>query len=281
MKECNLIPLDLSFVRSGSPPSCTGHISPGGCRSADDVEMGSPISWCGSLVVPERPRTSEPAGDVRPHPTPRAAGIPPEKWRILPGRYVAFALNTDSLVASAAEGSDHRAALEAFAGRRYLGLVVTSTLHPLEDESGAYAEDVVAMYVGAAPPPGPAAPLCLPIAPCRLDCEGEAADGVLTPVRPFPFANRRQWTAFGAECKVDEDVFAALEEVFGRDFAALEALCADMHAPLLDADESGVVTTAKLRVAPPTSRFQQRLIETIQEAQGQEDEGAEMESGDS
>ncbi|TFK90534.1 hypothetical protein K466DRAFT_596866 [Polyporus arcularius HHB13444] len=215
-------PLDLSHPRS---------ISPGGCPSAD-FEMGSPGSWCGSLILPDRPRTSEsrrPSWSASNAPE----SVPKSTWRVMPGSYIAFSLDLSGRANYYLPNSRAAQALLTFKGGRYLGLVAGSWVTRSDDDTH-YTEILSVLFVARTPPPIPEAEdHFVPIAPCsdpEFSVEGR------TPIRTkplFPLKDRLQWTTFGTLLqietlvestlgfKMDDDEFNDLENLLKADMSAL------------------------------------------------------------
>ncbi|KAI0754786.1 hypothetical protein C8Q80DRAFT_1266349 [Daedaleopsis nitida] len=224
MKKIDIPPLNLYPPRP---------ISPGGCPSAGDFEMHSPISWCGSLVLPDRPRSAQsrrPSFSASDSP----GGAPPSAWRVLPGSYVAFQLNLTEIANNYPPDSKAAQLLLTFQGGRYIGLVVNSFL-TRDPTDTHYIEDITVLYVSDAPPPLPEAErFFLPIAPFEI--EGVETEG-RRPIKTkemFPLPNRVQWTTFGARLqiktliesklafKMDDDEFSQVEVIVTADMAAVE-----------------------------------------------------------
>ncbi|RPD62578.1 hypothetical protein L226DRAFT_532436 [Lentinus tigrinus ALCF2SS1-7] len=192
-------PLDLSHPRP---------ISPGGCPSAGDFEMGSPTrSWCGSLILPERPRTSEsrrPSWSASNAPD----SIPKDTWRVLPGSYVAFSLDVAGSANCYPPNSRAAEALLTFNGGRYIGLVVGSFVTRSEDDT-RYNEDLTVLFVARTPPPIPeAADYFIPIAPCSDEESWERKSIDTKPL--FPLKDRLQWTTFGTLLRIETFVESSL-----------------------------------------------------------------------
>ncbi|KAI8978720.1 hypothetical protein BD414DRAFT_494182 [Trametes punicea] len=242
VRDNSLPPLDVQIVRS---------ISPGGCPSAGDVDMASPISWAS---LPERPRTSE---SRRPSFSACNAPdtIPPSAWRIQPGHYIAFSIDKEAAAAAAgyADGSKEKEAIVQFPVGRYIGLVVGSYVQRADDDS-RWLEELVVMYVARAAPAVPGTELWyVPIAPSQE--EGDACRGF--PLRTktlFPWKDRAQWTTFGTRLQiqtlhesklsfdVDDDEFTRFEHILTADH--------DDMAEKLKTDEAFKDAIDKLR--PPS-----------------------------
>ena len=195
--------------------------------------MGSPRSWCSSLVLPDRPRTSE---SHRPSfSASKAPGtFPSSTWRVQPGSYIAFSLQVSELAKYHAPDSNAAKALLTFQGGRYLGLVVGSYVTRSPDDT-RWIEDLSVLFVSDLEPPFPeVAGHYVPIAPYQ---------GVEPPPRKpittkdmFPLKNRLQWTTFGTRLqietlvesslgfKMDDDEFNHFEAVVCADMAALRTL---------------------------------------------------------
>ncbi|KAI0819239.1 hypothetical protein BC628DRAFT_1333481, partial [Trametes gibbosa] len=219
VRETPLPQLDIAVTRS---------ISPGGCPSAGDVDMASPTSWAS---LPNRPRTSE---SRRPSFSASNApdSIPPSAWRIQPGQYVAFSLDTEAVAATTShpDGSNEKNAIIQFPVGRYIGLVVGSYVQRADDNMG-WLEELVVLYVASVPPPVAGAEgFCLPIAPFQNQTNG--GHGPRDPIKTrtlFPWKDRVQWTTFGTRLQIQhlhesklmfdmvEDEFARCEDLVSAD----------------------------------------------------------------
>ncbi|KAI0647879.1 hypothetical protein C8Q79DRAFT_537155 [Trametes meyenii] len=239
-------PLPLLNIQAARP------ISPGGCPSAGDVDMASPTMWAS---LPDRPRTSEsrrPSFSVSNAPD----TVPPSAWRIQPGQYVAFTIDTEAAALNYPEGSKEREAVLQFAVGRYIGLVVGSYVQRSEDNS-RWLEELVIMFVAPAVPSLVGAErYCMPIAPFHGDVDVMERGPPLRTKTLFPWANRAQWTTFGTRLQVetlhdsqllfdmDEDEFARFEQRVTSDWEHMDANAALM------ANEDVKNIVAKLRPPP-------------------------------
>ncbi|KAH9851748.1 hypothetical protein C2E23DRAFT_886296 [Lenzites betulinus] len=227
VRETPLPQLDIPVARS---------ISPGGCPSAGDVDMASPTSWAS---LPDRPRTSEsrrPSFSVSNAPD----SIPPSAWRVQPGQYVAFTLDTEAVAATTAhsDGSNEKNAIINFPVGRYIGLVVGSYVQRADDNMG-WLEELIVLYVARVPPAVAGAEgFYLPIAPFQTDTDGSRRPPIQTRTL-FPWKDRVQWTTFGTRLQIqrlhesklmfdmDEDEFSRCENRVSADMDNTEQVLAN------------------------------------------------------
>lgn len=209
--------------------------------------MGSPTrSWCGSLVLPDRPRTSEsrrPSWSASNAPE----SIPKSTWRVLPGSYIAFSLDVASRASYYPPNSRAAEALLTFHGGRYIGLVVGSWATRSDDDT-RYTEELTVLFVARMPPPIPeAAEHYVPIAPCS-DTDMEVAGRKSIDTKPlFPLKDRVQWTTFGTRLSIETLVESSLDfKIDDDEFNRVEAFVkADMEV-LNEAPKTNAL--GKLRV---------------------------------
>ncbi|KAI0632289.1 hypothetical protein C8Q77DRAFT_1074302 [Trametes polyzona] len=209
-RDTPVLQLDTVITRS---------ISPGGCPSAGDVDMASPISWAS---LPDRPRTSQsrrPSFSVSNAPE----SIPPSAWRIQPGQYVAFSLDTEAVAGTTGhpDGSNEKNAIRQFPVGRYIGLVVGSAHCALRRTRA----------------PGRAQHRGILHAHRAVPGRGGGQDANAPPIRTktlFPWKDRVQWTTFGTRLQIthlhesklsfdmDEDEFARCEARVAADMDKME-----------------------------------------------------------
>ncbi|KAH8091029.1 hypothetical protein BXZ70DRAFT_954010 [Cristinia sonorae] len=172
-----------------------------------------------------------------------------EQWRIRPGTFIVFELDTDFIVSSMkfepSSRTDHeeetcQSVLDYPTGR-YAGLVLWSHTYVLnnldeypddEDLSGEVVEELIVNFVSPTRPPAPLQSHCVPIAPSS----STHRDIDTTPLQTttlFPFSNLYQWTTLGTRLEVrtvrdsalrfalKEDEFERLDERVAVDFREL------------------------------------------------------------
>ncbi|KAI0357577.1 hypothetical protein OH77DRAFT_1398964 [Trametes cingulata] len=218
VRENTLPPLNVQVARP---------ISPGGCPSAGDVDMASPTSWAS---LPDRPRTSE---SRRPSFSASNAPdtIPQSAWRVQPGQYVAFSVDTEAVAAASGhpDDSQEKNAILQFPVGRFIGLVVGSYVQRADDDS-KWLEELVVLYVGRTPPTIPGTEgYYMPIAPFHTENDMRRGPPLRTKTL-FPWKDRAQWTVFGTRLQIqqlhesklvfdmDEDEFARCETRMTADF---------------------------------------------------------------
>ncbi|PSR70848.1 hypothetical protein PHLCEN_2v13289 [Hermanssonia centrifuga] len=175
-------------------------------------------------------------------------------WRIQPGAYIAFALDTEAIAERFPIGSEAYESVQLFPVNRYIGLVSASYSYNEEDTSdgskGRSVEELVVHYVAGSVPRLPGLEsLWMPISPFS-DFENAS----LNTTTLFPLKDRYQWTTFGARLRIEhlhesslqfplvEDDFVRFEEQAAIDYPSM----AELQASELGAEDSFVVDLLKV-----------------------------------
>lgn len=168
-----------------------------------------------------------------------------EQWRIRPGTFVVFELDTDFVMEQlecSLRGDVSLRDVKTESGWRFLGLVLWSHTYVVqppeegkhEDDpgSGEIVEEIVVNFVASTPPPAPLQSHCVPIAPAKITFN-DPAEQPLQTTTLFPFPDLYQWTTLGTRLEVrnvydsslhfglKEDEFMRLDERVAEDYKEL------------------------------------------------------------
>ncbi|THH32427.1 hypothetical protein EUX98_g1764 [Antrodiella citrinella] len=216
-----------------------------------------------------------------------------EQWRIQPGTFIAFELDTefvaDRLEASCEAypellGKEAVRDVRVFPKGRYLGLVLwshTYTVDASEDmgeslddgegsdglEGAEVVEELVVNFVSPTPPPAPHQSRCVPIGTFASGSE----HAPLQTTTLFPFPGMLQWTTFGTRLevrsvcdsalhfKLKEDEFERFDERVADDYRA--SISKRLTQGCKDAEDEAIET---LKV--PTYTLPAKIWRDVREA---------------
>ncbi|KAI0079500.1 hypothetical protein K474DRAFT_623995 [Panus rudis PR-1116 ss-1] len=157
------------------------------------------------------------------------------QWRIPPGSFIAFSIDTSSVAQQYPVGSATRENIQRFPVGRYVGVVITSYTLPAdtEDPEDEPVEEITVHFVGGSPPPANA------LSDHWMAISPTTQPSLQTPplqTKPlFPWQDRYQWTSCGTRLHVrqlhesslkfrlEEEEFARLEDHIMRDLPQLVA----------------------------------------------------------
>lgn len=159
------------------------------------------------------------------------------QWRIQPGTYVAFSLDTQSIAERFPHGSESYETIAQMSGKKYVGLVVSSYTYPLDgDEGGSegeMVEELVVNFVGGSPPDEAGFKNhWMPIFPSTSVSRTQPLSPLQTTTF-FPWKDRVQWTTSGTRIIVrklhesklsftlDDEEFARFEERVTEDYKSI------------------------------------------------------------
>lgn len=183
-----------------------------------------------------------------------AIGHTPQ-WRIQPGTYIVFELDTDFIAERMKADQHHDLSfvagaeeIRSFPKGRYIGLVLWSHTYTYNELSGSDAdsdesypdnlgpreivEELIVNFVAPVAPPPPFHSHCVPITP-TTNVSGGMHDEPLQTTTLFPFPELFQWTTLGTRLEVrtvhdstlrfglKEDEFGRLDERVAVDFREL------------------------------------------------------------
>lgn len=196
-------------------------------------------------------------------------------WRIEPGTFVAFSLDTQTIANQFPEDSAIYRAVLAFAVGRYAGLVTSSYAYHPEDGTGVgtLVEELIVNYIGCTPPPvNDLRTHALPIHPStKLDWESPP----LKTTTLFPWQDRFQWTTLGTRLQIINLVESNLKfELSEDDFARFEDKVAgdypEMTTRLARAPESAE-DEALVRLQVPMFSLPVKVWRDVREADRRDD----------
>ncbi|KAH9949785.1 hypothetical protein B0H21DRAFT_706729 [Amylocystis lapponica] len=148
--------------------------------------------------IPERPHS---AGLWRRPSFSSESSGPSSPWRIEPGSFITFSLDSETL---AHQLEDHPVAYQSvreFRGGRYLGLVMASFVHRVDD--GRPVEELIVNFVAnTLPPIAEVAHHHLLVEPNESD-DPRARGPALQTMTMLPWPDLVQWTSFGTRLVVD------------------------------------------------------------------------------
>lgn len=193
-------------------------------------------------------------------------------WRIEPGTFVAFSLDTDVVAEQFPVGSDARIAILSFPVGRYIGLVASSFAYYPEDgpQCQKLVEELVINYVGDTVPQLDGVQThAMPIHPStRLDW----AIPPLKTTTLFPWKDRYQWTTLGTRLQITQLHESRLKfDLHEDDFAAFEDQVAvnypDMTNKLAKQQDDGATNNEVLGMLQvPMYRLPAKIWRDVREA---------------
>lgn len=287
-------------IPSLSAPSFARPLSPG-CPTdtgISSIHTTAPPWWQGGLPTPRAiPMTATALtrenswNSVLPSPA-TPTSIPSSRWRIQPGTYVAFSLDTESIAQKFAHHSAAYESVRRVPTRKYVGLVVSSYTYLSEEneDDGEFVEELVVNFVGGSPPPeigfkdhwisiSPSMSSTNQSSPSTQPNYRDQATLPPASMEPlhtatlFPWKNRVQWTTSGTRLIVhkfheslltfnlDDEEFGRFEEKVSEDYSSMHSITDITRSP---SDEEQNQRIEKMKV--PLFAFPAQVWRDIREA---------------
>ncbi|CAL1712195.1 unnamed protein product [Somion occarium] len=236
-----------------SPPSFARPVTPG-CPTDSGVEINQLAPWATQPShdsIPPAPRSANALSRTSSLNSTNFNAPPGAQWRIPPGSYIAFGLDTLTVAAQFPEDSEAYEVISTFPTGKYVGCVVTSYTHTGQEWSDGCddgpIEELAVHFVGATPPQeDEMADFWMPISPAS-DNETTTRGAPLKTKTLFPWKDKFQWTTAGTRLAVktvhesslkfilEDEEFGRLEEQMTHDYPAL----ADTASERMPVDDDG------------------------------------------
>lgn len=215
----SLSPTAPTFVDSGCPTDSGIGLT--------KFPWAEPSITLKALDLPPQPKTANALTRTSSLGSSSFVTSPGSQWRIAPGSYVAFSLDTEALAkANCLPETESWEAVANFSTGKYLGLVVSS--YSEKDGAGGVMEQLSVHLVGKSAPPDGSQDCWVPIGPTSYP---ERTRRHLKTKTLWPWNDLLQWTTAGINLVVttfhdskisialDDDDFARLEDYSGEDYA--------------------------------------------------------------
>ena len=233
--------IHLAIPPQQIPPSFARAVSPGCPTDGVTISQDFLPPW---VTDDKAPRTttsilrSTSWNSVETHPQAATTAI----WRVEPGSFVTFALDTAAVAAKFPEGSEAYKEILSMPVGRYVGFVSSS--YGYQDDADEFVEELIVNYVGSAMPPlEELSTHWVPVSPSsKLDWSPGISP--LQTTRMFPWKDRLLWTTLGTRLDMthfhgsllrfalSDDEFAKFEDKASVDYGSGVTSLIDVDDPM-------------------------------------------------